>query len=222
MAETLTLSRDWLDMLDGLPDDSARWTVLKAVAGYALDGTEPDGLTDAENGIFRIMKNTIRERERKLRYITKRRRKPSTVASTVAPPQPSTVASTVDAPNPSTVDGQPVEEKEKNQKKKETPPYELPETLERVKGGAGESKPDPPKAEKRKIFTPPKVEDVAAYCRERNNTIDPQQFVDFYTMKGWRVGKETMKDWKAAVRTWERRHYNQQQDRRPKRDYSGI
>lgn len=222
MAETLTLSRDWLDMLDGLPDDSARWTVLKAVAGYALDGTEPDGLTDAENGIFRIMKNTIRERERKLRYITKRRRQPSTVASTVDPPQPSTVASTVDAPQPSTVDGQPVEEKEKNQKKKETPPYELPETIERVKGGAGESKTDPPKAEKRKIFIPPKVEDVAAYCRERNNTIDPQQFVDFYTMKGWRVGKETMKDWKAAVRTWERRHYNQQQDRRPKRDYSGI
>ena len=222
MAETLTLSRDWLDMLDGLPDDTARWTVLKAVAGYALDGTEPDGLTDAENGIFVIMKNTIRERARKLRYITKRRRQPSTVASTVDPPQPSTVASTVDAPNPSTVDGQQVEEKEKNQKKKETLPYELPETLERVKGGAGESKPDPPKAEKRKIFIPPKVEDVAAYCRERNNTIDPQQFVDFYTMKGWRVGKETMKDWKAAVRTWERRHYNQQQDRRPKRDYSGI
>jgi len=220
MAETLTLSRDWLDMLDGLPDDSARWTVLKAVAGYALDGTEPDGLNDAENGIFRIMKNTIRERERKLRYITKRRRQPSTVASTVDPPQPSTVASTVDAPNPSTVDGQPVEEKEKNQKKKETPPYELPETLERVKGGAGESKTDPPKAEKRKIFTPQKVEDVAAYCRERNNNVDPEQFFSFYQSKNWMIGKNRMKDWKAAVRTWEK--YQRQKNKPPKRDYSGI
>lgn len=54
-------------------------------------------------------------------------------------------------------------------------------------------------------FCPPSVEDVRAYCEERGNGIDPETFIDFYTMKGWRVGKETMKDWKAAVRTWERR-----------------
>ena len=53
-------------------------------------------------------------------------------------------------------------------------------------------------------FTPPTVEQVQAYCKERGNAVDPQRFVDFYTAKGWRVGNQPMKDWKAAVRTWER------------------
>lgn len=66
---------------------------------------------------------------------------------------------------------------------------------------------------KRKRFTPPTVEEVAAYCRERNNRIDPQTFVDFYSSKGWVVGKNKMKDWKAAVRTWEKRDGNSQPER---------
>lgn len=55
------------------------------------------------------------------------------------------------------------------------------------------------------VFTPPTLEEVAAYCKERNNGIDAQAFIDFYTSKGWMIGKNKMKDWKAAVRTWERR-----------------
>ena len=55
-----------------------------------------------------------------------------------------------------------------------------------------------------KRFTPPTVEQVQEYCKERGNAVDPQRFVDFYTAKGWRVGNQTMRDWKAAVRTWER------------------
>ena len=54
-------------------------------------------------------------------------------------------------------------------------------------------------------FTPPTVDEVRDYCLERNNGIDPEAFVDFYTSKGWKVGKNPMKDWKAAVRTWEKR-----------------
>ena len=54
-------------------------------------------------------------------------------------------------------------------------------------------------------FTPPTVEDVRAYCLERGNGIDAQSFVDFYASKGWKVGSNAMKDWRAAVRTWERR-----------------
>lgn len=64
----------------------------------------------------------------------------------------------------------------------------------------------PPKSpvEKREVFTPPTVEMVAAYCAERSNTVNAQDFVDFYTSKGWFIGKNKMKDWQAAVRTWER------------------
>lgn len=56
----------------------------------------------------------------------------------------------------------------------------------------------------RKRFTPPMVEDVESYCRERGNAVDAQRFVDFYASKGWKVGSSGMKDWRAAVRNWER------------------
>ncbi len=55
------------------------------------------------------------------------------------------------------------------------------------------------------IFIPPTLEEVVAYCKERNNGVDPQKWYDFYAAKGWMIGKNKMKDWKAAVRTWEMR-----------------
>lgn len=61
------------------------------------------------------------------------------------------------------------------------------------------------KEKKRKRFTPPTVSEVSDYCKERGNSIDAESFVDFYESKGWKVGKEPMKDWKASVRTWEKR-----------------
>ena len=61
---------------------------------------------------------------------------------------------------------------------------------------------------KAKRFTPPTLEDVTAYCIERANNIDAQHFIDYYTSNGWLVGKNKMKDWKAAVRTWERNGYS--------------
>ncbi|WP_297973000.1 DUF6291 domain-containing protein [uncultured Capnocytophaga sp.] len=61
----------------------------------------------------------------------------------------------------------------------------------------------------RKRFTIPTPEEVQAYCDERKNEISGQQFCDFYSSKGWKIGKEPMKDWKAAVRTWEMRRKDQ-------------
>lgn len=59
-----------------------------------------------------------------------------------------------------------------------------------------------------KRFVPPSVDEVRAYCQERGNNVDPEKFVDYYTSNGWRVGKNPMKDWRAAVRTWERHGWN--------------
>ena len=58
---------------------------------------------------------------------------------------------------------------------------------------------------RRAPFTPPTVDEVADYCRERGNNVDPETFVDFYASKGWKVGNNPMKDWRASVRTWEKR-----------------
>ena len=54
-------------------------------------------------------------------------------------------------------------------------------------------------------FVPPTADEVKVYCAERGNTVNAESFVDFYASKGWKVGSSPMKDWKAAVRTWEKR-----------------
>lgn len=53
-------------------------------------------------------------------------------------------------------------------------------------------------------FLRPSLKEVADYCLERRNSVDPQSWMDHYESNGWRVGRNPMKSWKAAVRTWER------------------
>ena len=56
-----------------------------------------------------------------------------------------------------------------------------------------------------KRFSKPTIEQVKEYCLERKNNVNPEQFIDYYEANGWKVGKNPMKDWKASIRTWERR-----------------
>lgn len=65
---------------------------------------------------------------------------------------------------------------------------------------------------RQKHFITPTVEEVRAYCEERKNNVDPEQFVDFYSAKGWMIGNNKMKDWKACVRTWERNKQGTQRE----------
>lgn len=81
--------------------------------------------------------------------------------------------------------------KEKKDKKDKNNIYNSART--RVSHGDGVSK-----------FTKPTLQEVKAYCIERKNDVDPERFIDFYESNGWMVGKNKMKDWRAAVRNWER------------------
>ena len=60
---------------------------------------------------------------------------------------------------------------------------------------------------KRKRFEKPTLSQITQYCLERNNNVNAEHFFDYYESNGWKVGKNSMKDWKAAVRTWERSEY---------------
>ena len=60
------------------------------------------------------------------------------------------------------------------------------------------------KSEKKERFKAPTVEEVQEYCTERGNNIDAQHFIDYYSARGWMLGKNHIKDWKACIRTWER------------------
>ena len=71
---------------------------------------------------------------------------------------------------------------------------------------------------KRGGFAPPTLSEVQAYCKERNNTVNAETFVDFYQSKDWCVGKNKMKDWKAAVRTWENKSRQENKQQEPETD----
>lgn len=57
-------------------------------------------------------------------------------------------------------------------------------------------------------FTPPTLDEVKEYVKERGSAVDAEKWFNHYTANGWMVGKNKMKDWKAAVRTWERNDYS--------------
>lgn len=71
-------------------------------------------------------------------------------------------------------------------------------------------------------FQKPSLEDVRAYCISRSNKVDPEQFFNFYESKGWIIGKSPMKDWRAAVRTWEKREKEIPQRKRESRKESVL
>jgi len=85
-------------------------------------------------------------------------------------------------------------------KGRKTPP-ERATALSTPKGGEGQTA---------KRFIAPSLEDITAYCTERQNGIDPQAVLDHYTANGWKVGKNPMRDWRAAVRTWEAKRRSEQ------------
>ena len=81
--------------------------------------------------------------------------------------------------------------------------------------GSDKSKPTPSKK-----FKKPTIEEIKEYCEERTNNINAEQFYDFYESKGWKVGNSLMKDWKASVRTWEKRDCNTSSQQSQKVDYT--
>ena len=72
-----------------------------------------------------------------------------------------------------------------------------------------------------KRFVPPTEDEVALYCIERRNHVNAQKFVDYYSSNGWKVGRNPMKDWKAAVRTWERSEITEK-DYQREMEYSDL
>ena len=61
---------------------------------------------------------------------------------------------------------------------------------------------------KPKRFAKPSIDEIKAYCLERNNNVNADKFFDYYESNGWKVGKSAMKDWKAAIRSWERNGFD--------------
>lgn len=95
-----------------------------------------------------------------------------------------------------------------------------------IRGDFSEPKTDPLKIpvqrKPREKFQKPTVEEIKIYCSERKNNINPEQFYNFYESKGWVVGKTPMKNWKAAIGTWEQKDKKQGDNYDPNDKYGGY
>lgn len=219
MSDSLTITREWFALLESLPTVQSRWNVLYAVSRFAFDGVKPDGLNPVEKSVFMIMKTSIQDRARKVRYITKVRKNRLQCTSTVDASQIEGKPSTVDVySRRSEMIEQNlfnIKEDQENNLKDITMDSSRDLKENRVK--------ESPK-QKRKIFVPPTLEQVREYAIERNSPADPEEFYSYHSANGWMIGRAKMVDWKKAFVYWERKEFNRARRRNspPPRDYSGI
>lgn len=162
--------------------------LVRAMIAYKSSGTVPE-FRGNERFIWPAIKREMDEEAERLEAFSKKQRENGKKGG-----RPKKAAPSLGNPKKPTLFSETQESQEKGEGKKEE----------------GERRKDTETASlrtpKRSVFTPPSVEEVAAYCAERNNGIDPQAFVDYYAARGWKYkGSVPMKDWKAAVRTWEQR-----------------
>lgn len=182
-AKSFPVYLDYSKAVNKLSDAEAG-QLFKALLEYADSGQDPQ-LEGSLYAVFAIMQNQLdRDTEKYVQKCERLRQNGSK-------------------------GGRPVRDKEPNGNQEKPNGYSLepkkPDTdtdtvTDTVTDSNIGSKADKPPSRHR--FTPPTVEEVRAYCTEKGYTVDPQRFVDYYTSNGWRVGKNPMKDWKAAVRTW--------------------
>ncbi|MEA5047440.1 MAG: DUF6291 domain-containing protein [Eubacteriales bacterium] len=180
------------DAMRELPAET-QLALYNAIADYALYDTEPDfGGDGIAKGFFTLMRPQIDANNRK-RDNGSRGGRPTRETE-----QEPTDNHAITEAKPS--DNQAVTEAKPSDNQGVTKAE--PNAKENAKEKAQEKEccAEPPRR-----FTKPTVEEIHAYCKERGNAVDPQRFFDFYEAKGWRVGNQPMKDWQAAVRTWEGR-----------------
>lgn len=185
--DQFTFYRSYYEALKALPKRD-QTSVLMSVIGYALDEETPS-LSGVSLSVFTLIKPTLDSGRNKARSRMKKGRTSEEQIGTNE--------------KQNGTNGEQIIKEGEREKEREK---------EREEEGENDSSlpPTPLSRGKSKRFSPPSVEEVRAYCQERGNGIDPDAFVDFYQARGWRVGKSPMKDWEAAVRTWEARRRAEQ------------
>lgn len=213
MKNTIVIHRDWLIPTDEMSDAEYR-EYLDAIFAYAFEGKRPEdrSLRMLLRIVFQHIDNyeakydkSIQQRKEAVKKRWERYRREhgldsSTDDTTVCDPIRDNTGDTVTDTVTGTVTGTgvPVELGTENKEK-------TPNGVKKKVAAATAAPVAPQQESKAKRFTRPSVEEVRAYCEERGNGVSAESFVDFYESKGWKVGNSPMKDWRAAVRTWEKR-----------------
>jgi hypothetical protein len=177
--------------------DTDHLALYDAILDYGLDGVEPKELPPILQGYFALIRPNLDASRNRYSAAVENGKKGG------RPPTNQSKKPTKNQSNNQRVKPNKNQDKEKEKEKDR----DKEKDLEMEKDNKDADK--PPSHSNSTRFIPPSVDEVKAYCIERGNKIDPQYFVDFYASKGWKVGKEKMKDWKASVRTWEKRNAEQ-------------
>lgn len=175
---------DWIEQTAAL-SDAERGRLFIAVLEYARSGLEPK-LDGRESILFPVFRATI-DRDNKVAKTNAQNGALGGRGNKATESETKRNKATESETKPTQEKRHKTQDKDKEKDKDKD--YDKDESIK--------------KAPRR--FAPPSVEEVVSYCRERKNGVDAQRFVDFYASKGWKVGNNPMKDWKAAVRTWEGR-----------------
>lgn len=179
MRDSFVFYRSFADAIAGLPPEEYK-KVMQAIIGYALDGTEPTA-GGIEYTVFCLVKPQIDANNKRYENGKKGGRP-------ITKQEPS--------------NNQDVTKKKPSNKQDVTNPQ--PNVYVNVNDNDIKKKDTNVSKEKASHFKPPSVTEVENYCREKEYRIDCERFVDFYRSKDWMVGKNKMKDWRAAVRNWAR------------------
>ena len=218
MTDSLTITREWMELLNGIADTEERWKVLSAI--FAFANTEnakkkdmTDGLSPIGKSVFMTICKKLNTRKRLARFYTKRK-------------------------------GEALESNEKNvriiRKKRMNhteKAYEsyaddlFPETSNQYSitnispsciDKSIQCSPTGKNSTARRVFKVPTLEEVRDYISGKGYSVDPEEFFSFYESQGWHVGKNKMRDWHRAVSYWQCRINNRNKTRAQLRDYSGI
>ncbi|WP_369944083.1 DUF6291 domain-containing protein [Listeria ivanovii subsp. ivanovii] len=178
--------------------DAERLLLYDSLCEYSLNGIEPNELPPMANSLFILMKPNIDSSNRRYKASVENGKKGG-------------------APKGNqNAKKQPKNNQTKQPKNKQDYDLDLDYDLD-----SNFECNNPVGKPQRTRFKPPTLEEVQAYCQERKNCVDPQRFIDYYASNGWKVGRNSMKDWKAAVRSWERKDEERQRNT-PKRDISSY
>lgn len=184
MRESMVFYRSFYQAVEDLPPEEFKASVM-AILGYGLDG-KCEEVSGVSKSILALVKPQIDKNNKRYENSLKGGRK-STDNQTGTKPEP----------NANQVETKP--KPNRNQTETKLKPND------NVNVNDNDIKENTLKGVKEKRFAPPTPENVREYCREMGYThVDADRFVDFYSAKGWMVGKNHMKDWKAATRNWER------------------
>ena len=225
MIDSFVFYRSFYESMAELPDDE-KLALIDAICEYALNDIEIDLPSVTTRAIFRVIRETLKSNayKRETGHRGGRPRKSTSETSGFETEKP--MVSNSETSGFETENHRfPKSKSTVTVTDTVTDTVTVTETGTDIGGETAENPPPAPASSGKKKFIPPTLDEVAAYCNERRNNVDPSMFIDFYTANGWTQGHgKPIKDWKACVRTWEqrRKHEQQPKTRSPKEDYDEI